>query len=177
MAEFHRGPYETAVGHAELLTEVRIPVRRPGSSAYLKVERRAGDWAVVAAGAAIWLEDGLIADARVGLAAVGPNTTGIPEVSGGPARRRPDDGAFAEAGRLAAASCRPVTDARGSEDYKRHLADELTRRTLRTAADRALAETGTAWAWRSRSPSTASWSRATSRPGCCWSTSCATSSG
>jgi carbon-monoxide dehydrogenase medium subunit len=137
MDHFHQGPYQTAVGHAELLTEVRIPVRRHGSSAYLKVDRRAGDWAVVAAGAAVWLEDGLIVDARVGLAAVGPNTTGIPEIPGALRGRPPEDAVFAEAGRLAAEGCRPVTDARGTEAYKRHLADELTRRTLRTAADRA----------------------------------------
>jgi aerobic carbon-monoxide dehydrogenase medium subunit len=138
MDEFHLGPYQTAVGQAELLIEVRIPVRPHGGSAYLKVDRRAGDWAVVAAGAAVWLDDdGLIADARVGLAAVGPNTTGIPEVSAALHGRPPDEEAFAEAGRLAAAGCRPVTDARGTEAYKRHLADELTRRTLRTAAARA----------------------------------------
>ena len=144
MDEFHRGPYQTAVGHAEILSEVRIPVRRHGSSAYLKVDRRAGDWAVVAAGAAIWLEDGLVSDARVGLAAVGSNTTRIPEVSAALRGRAPDEEAFAEAGRLAAAGCSPVTDARGTEAYKRHLADELTRRTLRTAAARAAAaiETG-----------------------------------
>ena len=47
MAEFYRGPYETAVGAAEILTEIRIPVRPHGSSAYEKVGRRAGDWAVV----------------------------------------------------------------------------------------------------------------------------------
>ena len=81
MDDFHRGPYETAVGHAEMLTEVRIALRPHGSSAYAKVERRAGDWAVVAAGAAVWLDGGVIADARVGLAAVGPNTTGIPQIS------------------------------------------------------------------------------------------------
>jgi carbon-monoxide dehydrogenase medium subunit len=139
MDHFHRGPYQTAVGQAEMLTEVRIPVRRTGSSAYLKVDRRAGDWAVVAAGAAIWLEGGVITDARVGLAAVGPNTTGIPEVSAALRGLAPDEQAFAEAGRLAAAGCSPVTDVRGTEDYKRHLADELTRRTLRTAAARAAA--------------------------------------
>ncbi len=139
MDDFHRGPYETAVGHAEMLTEVRLPARRHGSSAYLKVERRAGDWAVVAAGAAIWVEDGRITDARVGLAAVGPNTTRIPEVSAALRGRAPDEDAFAEAGRLAAAGCRPVTDARGTEAYKRHLAAELTRRSLRTAAARAAA--------------------------------------
>jgi carbon-monoxide dehydrogenase medium subunit len=137
MDDFHRGPYETAVGHAELLTEVRIPVRPGAGSAYAKVDRRAGDWAVVAAGAALWLDDGVIVDARVGLAAVGPNTTGIPEVSRALRGRRPDEDVFAEAGRLAAAESRPVTDARGSEAYKRHLAEELTRRTLRTAAERA----------------------------------------
>src|SRR3954447_17540120 len=141
MEEFHRGPYETAVGHAELLTEVRIPIRPRGGSAYPKVDPRAGDWAVVAAGAALWLADGFIADARVGLAAVGPNTAGIPEISAALRGRRPEDAVFAEAGLLAAAGCRPVTDVRGTEAYKRHLADELTRRTLRAAADRAAART------------------------------------
>jgi carbon-monoxide dehydrogenase medium subunit len=137
MDDFHRGPYQTAVAHAEILTEVRIPVRPHGSSAYAKVDRRAGDWAVVAAGAAIWLEGDVIADARVGLAAVGPHTTRITEISDALRGRAPDDEAFAEAGRLAAAGCRPVTDPRGTAGYKRHLADELTRRTLRTAAARA----------------------------------------
>jgi carbon-monoxide dehydrogenase medium subunit len=137
MEDFHRGPYETAVAHHELLVEVRIPVRPGGSSAYAKVDRRAGDWAVVAAGAALWLEDGLITAARVGLAAVGPNTTGIPEISAALSGRPPDEEAFATAGAIAARSCRPVTDGRGTAAYKRHLAGELTRRTLRRAAERA----------------------------------------
>src|SRR4051812_29455420 len=46
MDEFHQGPYETAVGDAEILTEVRLAIRPGGGSAYEKVERRAGDWAV-----------------------------------------------------------------------------------------------------------------------------------
>jgi carbon-monoxide dehydrogenase medium subunit len=138
MEEFYRGPYETAVGQAEILVEVRLPVRPGGSSAYAKVDRRAGDWAVVAAGAAIWLRDGLIADARVGLAAVGPNTTGIPAISAALTGRPPDEDAFDVAAEIASASCQPQTDGRGSADYKRHLAGELTRRTLRTAAARAV---------------------------------------
>ncbi len=81
MEDFHRGPYETAVEQSEMLTEIRIPVRPNGSSAYAKVERRAGDWAVTSAGAAVWMDGDLISDARVGLAAVGPNTTGIPAIS------------------------------------------------------------------------------------------------
>jgi carbon-monoxide dehydrogenase medium subunit len=136
MADFHRGPYETAVEHGEILTEIRIPVRPNGSSAYAKVERRAGDWAVTSAGAAVWMDGGTISDARVGLAAVGPNTTGIPAISEALRGQAPSDELFERAGALAAESCSPVTDNRGTAEYKRHLADELTRRTLRTAVDR-----------------------------------------
>jgi carbon-monoxide dehydrogenase medium subunit len=136
MEDFHRGPYETAVGDAEILTEVRFPVRPGGSSAYEKVERRAGDWAVVSAGAAVWLADGLITDARVGLAAVGPNTAGLPEISAVLRGRAPSEELYEQAGDIAARSCDPATDQRGSERYKRHLAKELTRRTLRRAVTR-----------------------------------------
>ena len=142
MEEFHRGPYETAVADGEILVEIRIPVRERGGSAYEKVERRAGDWAVVSAGAAVWLDgDGLVADARVGLAAVGPNTTGIPAISAALRGSPPSEELYAQAGAIAAESCDPVTDQRGSADYKRHLAKELTVRTLRRAVAR-IAERG-----------------------------------
>ncbi|MEV7868389.1 xanthine dehydrogenase family protein subunit M [Streptomyces sp. NPDC088124] len=138
MEEFHRGPYETAVGDAEMLIEVILPLRPHGASAYEKVERRAGDWAVVSAGAAVWLdaEHGVIEDARVGLAAVGPNTTGLPEISRELRGREPSEALYARAGEIAAASCDPVTDRRGSAEYKRHLAKELTVRTLRRSVAR-----------------------------------------
>jgi carbon-monoxide dehydrogenase medium subunit len=140
MEDFHRGPYETAVGDAEMLVEVRFPLRAGGSSAYEKVERRAGDWAVVSAGAAVWMDGGVIVDARVGLAAVGPNTTGLPAISAALRGRPPSDELFAAAGRLAAEACEPATDMRGSAEYKRHLAGELTRRTLHRAVARITGE-------------------------------------
>src|SRR6201995_3656352 len=57
---FHRGPYRTAVEHDELLVEIRVPLRPRTGSAYEKVDRRVGDWAVAAAGASLSLdEDGL----------------------------------------------------------------------------------------------------------------------
>ncbi|HEY7222842.1 MAG TPA: xanthine dehydrogenase family protein subunit M [Micromonosporaceae bacterium] len=136
MAEFYQGPYETAVGTGEMLTEIVLPVRPGGSSAYEKVGRRAGDWAVVSSGAALWLADGIITDARVGLAAVGPDTTGIPEISQALRGREPSEELFALAGAIAARTCAPATDQRGSEAYKRHLAGELTRRALRRATER-----------------------------------------
>jgi len=137
MAEFYRGPYETAVGPDEMLIEIRIPLRPGGSSAYEKVGRRAGDWAIVSCGAAVWLADGVITDARVGLAAVGPNTTGIPAVAQALRGQAPSEELFAQAGAIAAQYCSPVTDQRGHAEYKRHLAAELTRRTLRRAVARA----------------------------------------
>jgi carbon-monoxide dehydrogenase medium subunit len=137
MAEFHRGPYETACGPDEVLTEVRFPVRQGQGSAYEKVERRVGDWAVAAAGAALVLaDDGTIADAAIGLTALGLQGLAA-DAAAVLLGRRPDDEAFAAAGRLAAEASAPVEDGRGPVDYKRHLADELTRRVLRTAAARA----------------------------------------
>jgi carbon-monoxide dehydrogenase medium subunit len=136
MEDFHRGPYETAVGAAEILVEVRFPVRPGGSSAYEKVERRAGDWAVVSAGAAVWLDGGVITDARVGLAAVGPNTAGLPAISEALRGKAPSEELYARAGELAVQGCNPTTDTRGTAEYKRHLANELTRRALRRSVAR-----------------------------------------
>jgi len=141
MEEFHVGPYETAVGPAEMLTEVRIPLRPNGSSAYHKVERRAGDWAVVSAGAAVWLDGGTIADGRVGLAAVGANTVSIEPVKAALAGQAPSDELYQQVGQIAAENCNPQTDQRGTEAYKRHLAAELTRRALRDAVNRASGNT------------------------------------
>ena len=136
MEEFHRGPYETAVGDGEMLVEIRIPIKADGSSAYEKVERRAGDWAVVSAGAAVWMDGAAISDARVGLAAVGPNTTGIPAISEALRGKVPSEELYDQAGAIAAESCRPATDMRGTVEYKRHLAAELTIRALRRSVAR-----------------------------------------
>lgn len=71
--DFLVGPYETALAHNEVLIEVRIPLRHNTSSAYAKVERRVGDWAITAAGAAVTLDGQTILAARVGLTAVNPD--------------------------------------------------------------------------------------------------------
>lgn len=137
MNEFHRGPYETAVAADELLCELRFPVRPRSGSAYEKVERRVGDWAVAAAGAAISLaDDGSVNDAAIGLTALGLDGT-VAEAEAVLLGQQPREELFVEAGRLAAIACDPVADQRGQIDYKRHLADELTRRVLRQACARA----------------------------------------
>lgn len=139
MPDFHQGPYETAVQDGEMLTEVRFPLRANSSSAYHKVERRAGDWAVASAGACVTMSDDLttIVDGRVGLCAVGPNTTNIGPISEALAGQTPSEDLYATVGAIAAQMCSPDTDGRGTEAYKRHLAKELTIRSLRIAVARA----------------------------------------
>src|SRR6202011_2225853 len=61
MGDFLKGPYETDVADGEMLVEVRVPIRTNSGSAYEKVERKAGDWAVAAAGAAVVVAGGSIA--------------------------------------------------------------------------------------------------------------------
>jgi carbon-monoxide dehydrogenase medium subunit len=135
--EFHTGPYETAVGDGELLTEIRVPIRPGGSSAYEKVGRRVGDWPLAAAGAALWLDGGSVADAGIGLTAVGAAHFVAAEAEEYLRGRPAGEDAFTEAGRIAAEHCDPTADQRGPADYKRHLAGELTTRALRRAAERA----------------------------------------
>ncbi|GAA0737363.1 xanthine dehydrogenase family protein subunit M [Dactylosporangium roseum] len=137
LSEFHVGPYETVVEPGELLTEVRVPIRPGGGSAYYKVERRVGDWAVAAAGAAVWLDQDVIKKVGIGLAAVGAEHFRAAEAEAFLTGEPATEASFAEAGRIAAESCNPVADQRGPVDYKRHLAGELTVRALRAATARA----------------------------------------
>jgi len=140
MDEFHVGPYMTAVGEGELLTEVRI-ARRPGlGSAHEKVERRAGDWAIAAASAAVWIDGATIADAGVALAAVGLTTIDVSRAGELLRGKAPSEELFAQAGALASEDCAPMADSRGPVDYKRHLAGVLATRALRRATARALHE-------------------------------------
>jgi carbon-monoxide dehydrogenase medium subunit len=137
MRDFHQGPYETAVGDGEMLTEIRIPLRPNSSSAYHKVERRAGDWAVASAGAAVTMDGATIADGRVGLCEVGPNLTNIGPISDALRGQSPSEDLYAQVGQIAADNASPTADTRGTVAYKTHLAKELTIRSLRTAVARA----------------------------------------
>ena len=141
--DLHLGPYETVLEPAEILAEVRIPIRTSVGSAYEKVERRAGDWAVAAGGCFVVLApDGTVADVGIGLTAVGAEHFCSPEAEAALRGQAPTEAVIQAAGDAAAASCDPSTDQRGPADYKRHLAGELTRRALRRAVARAHGEEG-----------------------------------
>lgn len=133
--EFSAGPYQTVLGEDEMLTHLRLPIRS-SASAYEKVERRTGDWAVAAAGAELRLAGDTLAEVGIGLTALGAPNFHAPQAEdfllGGPAT----DERFDQAGAIAAQQCAPVADQRGPVDYKRHLAATLTARALRRARAR-----------------------------------------
>lgn len=138
--EFHVGPYETVVGPGELLTEVRLPIRPGGSSAYVKVERKAGDWACAAAAAAVWLTNGVagwsVTDVGIGLTAVGAEHYAAPAAEASLRGQLATEENLVRAAQIAAQHTNPTGDQRGPAEYKRHLAQELTARALRRAVAR-----------------------------------------
>jgi len=138
MDGFHVGPFTTAVGAGEMLTEIRVPIRAGAGSAHEKVERRAGDWAIAAASAGVWIDGGTYANVGIALSAVGLTTIHLNRAEELLRGKQPSDELFAEAGEIASADCSPTADGRGPVDYKRHLAGVLTQRALRTATARAL---------------------------------------
>jgi aerobic carbon-monoxide dehydrogenase medium subunit len=138
MTDFHVGPWTTAVADGELVTEVRFSLLPGSGSAHEKVERRAGDFAVAAVSAAVWMDGDTIVDAGIGLSAVGPVTIELTRAEELLRGSKPSEALFVQAGEIASEDCMPIPDSRGPVDYKRHLAGVLTKRALRRATARAL---------------------------------------
>src|SRR4051812_31775773 len=136
MEDFHVGPYMTAVGAGEMLTEVRIGLRPGGGSAHEKVERRAGDWAIAAASVAVWMDGGLVRDLGIALSAVGLTTIHLSRAEELLRGKAPRDELLQQIPVIASEDCQPMADGRGPVDYKRHLAGVLTERALRRAMER-----------------------------------------
>ena len=118
-ADFFTGPFETALGPQELLTEIVVPKVEGGR--YLKHVRRQQDWATVAVAAAR-----LNGDVHVGLAAMGPTPIRARAVEQAVA----GGAAPADAAAHAAEGTEPPSDVAGSAEYRAHLARVLTRQAL-----------------------------------------------
>ncbi len=137
--QFFKGLFTTALTPAEILTEIRIPI--PGArsgGAYVKLERKVGDFATAAAAAQVTLaKDGTVEKAGIGLTAVGPTPIHATDAQSYLEGKKPDEAAVAEAARLAAQATSPTADRRGSVEYKREMVRVLTARALNKAIQRA----------------------------------------
>jgi carbon-monoxide dehydrogenase medium subunit len=126
--------FETAIGEDEILTEVRIPKHTGWGAHYEKFVRVAHQWPIVAVAAAVRVDGGTIAEARVGLTNMGSTPLRARSVEdalvGQPATA---DGVRAAA-EQAAEGTNPPSDLNGDADYRRHLAGVLTRRAVLAAA-------------------------------------------
>ena len=129
----------TALAADEIITEVRVPVPSGNSGgAYFKLERRVGDYAIVAVAAQVTLDgEGNIESAGIGLTNVGPVPIKATDAEASLAGKAPDEAALAEAGRLATEASDPSSDTRAPAEYKRAMVAELTVRALARAVERA----------------------------------------
>ena len=137
--QFFVGLFTTALAANEILIEIRIPVPPPKSGgAYVKLERKVGDFATAAAAAQVTLgSEGEVAKVGLGLTAAGPTPIKASEAEKFLTGKQPDEAVLAEAGRLAAQAAKPTADRRGAVDYKRAMSRVLAVRALRKAISRA----------------------------------------
>ena len=137
VSSFFEGPFTTALNQGEILTEIRVPTPPQGSgSAYLKLERKVGDYATAGVAAVITLNDGVCQQAGIGLTNVGPTPIKASTAESFLVGKRLDDETIREAARLASQESQPSADLRGSEEYKRDMVRVLTSRALRLALER-----------------------------------------
>jgi len=136
--QFFTAVFTTALEANEVLTEIRIPAPPPGSGgAYVKLERKVGDFATAGAAAFLVIGGGVIEAAGIGLTNLGPTPIKATDAEQFLKGKKPDAATFAEAAKRAAAATAPNPDRRGTVEYKQNMARVLTQRALTRAAQRA----------------------------------------
>ncbi len=136
--EFFLFPYENSLEETEMITEVRVPTSGDDEgSAYHKLKRKVGDYAMVGVAARVALDGGLVADATVALTAVDITNVAVPEAGEHLVGERPSGELLREAGEIAAENANPESDEHGGAAYKRNMVRVLTQRALADATERA----------------------------------------
>ena len=134
VADFFRDLFETAVGEGELLTAIRVPKHTGWGSRYEKFVRVSHQWSSGAVGAAVRVEAGTIAEARIGLTNMGSTPLRATAVERSLVGRPATEESIREACVAAADGTNPPSDLGGDADYRRHLATVLTRRAVLAAS-------------------------------------------
>ena len=136
--DFYNGVYDTALNDGEILTLVRIPTPPKGHGyAYCKLKRKVGDYATAAAGVILTMSGSTCQSASIALTNVGDTALYAAEASDSLAGAELNDDAVNRAVGLAEAITSPVSDMRGSEEYRSKMAGVMVARAIRLAAERA----------------------------------------
>jgi len=135
--DFFKGLFESALESNEILTEIRIPTPGPGSGgAYIKLERKVGDYAVSAVAVQLSMQGNVCKDIRVALTNVNPVPMRAIEAEARLKGQPLSDENLRDAAKLAASACDPSADLRGSAEYKRDVTRVLVERAVRLAQTR-----------------------------------------
>jgi carbon-monoxide dehydrogenase medium subunit len=137
--EFCLAPGRNALNPGELLVSINIPIPTERSGArYLRfIPRNEMDIAVAGAGVALTLENGHIKSARIALSAVAPTPLFIPDAGNSLIGKEPTRQNLEAAAAIAKAAATPITDMRGTAEYRKHISAVLTRRALESALEKA----------------------------------------
>ncbi len=138
VSDFFEGPLSTALRQGEILTEIKIPAPPEGTGgAYLKLERKVGDYATAGVAAVIGVEGGVCHSAGIGLTNAGPVPIKAGAAESFLVGKSLDDETIREAARLASLDAEPTADLRGSEEYKKDMVRVIAGRAIRLALERA----------------------------------------
>jgi len=139
ITSFFTGPFATALKSDEILVEIRVPIPPARSGgAYLKLERKVGDFATAAVAVQVALgTNGTCHQVGIGLTNVGLTPLKAAQAETALKGKRPDEATIKLAAQLAAETAQPAADLRGPVDYKKDLVRVLTTRALRKALERA----------------------------------------
>ncbi|MCS7172970.1 MAG: xanthine dehydrogenase family protein subunit M [Armatimonadetes bacterium] len=130
----------TALQPGEVITEVRVPVRRAGQGyAYVKMPHPASGYSLIGVACLVTLEGTVCREARVAITGVGPKAVRLGKVEGALVGKTLDEAVVAEAAQLAADGLEATDDLYASAEYKRHLATVYTKRAVLRAVERARA--------------------------------------
>ena len=140
--DFFVDTFTTALNPDEILVEIRVPAPLPRSGgAYLKLERKVGDFAIAGVAASLTLDaGGAVETVRIGLTNVGATPLRARQAEAALLGRQPSDDVLKAAAAQAAGESQPVSDGRGPADYKRAMVRTLTIRALQRALERAREE-------------------------------------
>jgi carbon-monoxide dehydrogenase medium subunit len=135
--DFFTGLFESSLAPGEILTEIRIPIPQPGSSgAYIKIERKVGDYATTAVAVQLQATGDVCQAIRIGLTNVNPVPMRALEAEASLVGQPLTEDKLDAAGRLAAAACDPSSDLRGSSEYKRDVTRVVVKRAILLAHSR-----------------------------------------